>query len=282
MRVILFFFLLAYSSVVFSQPLKMNFAAGFANYSGDIQQKPFTLNQAHGAFTVGGSYDLNEHFALRADLSFAKVGADDKFQTKEGTRIRNLNFKSKITELAVLAQYSPLSLEYNKWTPYVFAGVGVYKFNPYTYDNIGYKVFLQPLSTEGQGLKEYPDRKVYKTVQLNVPIGGGIIYAVSEDIHLGFEVGFRRLFTDYLDDVSTRYVNENILFTNRGAKAVELAFRGDELKVNPIAFQEGGQRGSPDYKDYYYFGQLKLGLRLNWFESYSSGTKRFGCPSRIF
>jgi len=282
MRPSLFFVFVFFSAVAIAQPFKINFAAGFANYSGDIQQKNFTLQQSQGAFGIGVSYELNDHFAIRSDLNFAKVAGDDKYSKNMDTKPRNLNFKSNITEFSVAAEYSLLSLDRFRLSRYIFPGVSVYHFNPYTSDQPGNKTFLQPLSTEGQGLKEYTDRKVYKRTQLNVPVGGGIKYGISEDITLGVELGFRYIFTDYLDDVSTRYVNEAVLGASKGPKAIELAFRGDEAKTNPIAFQENGQRGNPKYNDYYYFGQVRLGIRLNWFEGYSAGTRRYGCPSRVW
>ena len=55
------------------------------------------------------------------------------------------------------------------------------------------------------------------------------------------------MFTDYLDDVSTTYVDQALLLTNSGAKAVELAYRGGELKNGssyPAAgyYREAGQK----------------------------------------
>ena len=59
---------------------------------------------------------------------------------------------------------------------------------------------LQPLGTEGEGF--YKGEKKYNLTQLAIPIGGGFKYAISNNVRIGIEVGFRKLFTDYLDDVS--------------------------------------------------------------------------------
>ena len=40
-------------------------------------------------------------------------------------------------------------------------------------------------------------------------------------------VGFRKTFTDYLDDVSTFYVDQTILQNAKGPKAVEMAYRAE-------------------------------------------------------
>jgi hypothetical protein len=59
------------------------------------------------------------------------------------------------------------------------------------------------LSTEGQGI--YPDKKPYSLWQPTIPFGGGVKFAITENLRIGFEIGLRKLFTDYLDDVSTSY-----------------------------------------------------------------------------
>ncbi len=60
-----------------------------------------------------------------------------------------------------------------KVTPYLFGGISVFYFNPYATDPAGDKVYLRPLSTEGEGLPMYPDRKEYSLVNMAFPFGGG-------------------------------------------------------------------------------------------------------------
>jgi hypothetical protein len=73
---------------------------------------------------------------------------------------RNLSFKSNLKEAFAVLEVSLLDFSAKKFTPYAYGGVVVFHFNPYTYDTNNAKVFLEPLSTEGQGLADYPDRKV--------------------------------------------------------------------------------------------------------------------------
>ncbi len=91
------------------------------------------------------------------------------------------------------------------------------------------RVYLKPLSTEGEGLPGYPDRKPYSLTQLAIPFGGGVKFAITNDWHIGLEVGLRKLFTDYLDDVSSTYADPNDLLTAKGQLAVDLSYRGDEV-----------------------------------------------------
>jgi hypothetical protein len=160
-----------------------------------------------------------------------------------------------------------------RWSPYLFGGIAVYHYNPYTFDQRGNKIFLQPLGTEGQGLPGY-DRGLYNLTQLAIPFGGGIKYAISDKVQLGLEVGLRKLFTDYLDDVSGNYADEKDLLNGRGQEAVDISYRGDE-RINGTATYptKGTQRGSPKYKDYYYFTGLHLSFRLG---DGGEGSRRMG------
>ena len=282
-----------YSSIIFiffatmsiAQPVRLHFMGGFANYNGDLQQKRFTLQQAKGAIGVGATFNLTDHLAGRADVAFGLVGADDKRSTKPALISRNLNFTSRIYEVSLLGEYDILNLNEHKLSPYVFIGIGLFHFNPYTTDPAGNKIYLSGLSTEGQGI--LPWKKDYKRTDFNIPLGAGIKYALSDDVHVGFEIGLRVLKTDYLDDVSNAYVDQNTLLAARGQMAVHYAFRGDELKNNPSSYPPGGTvRGNNKVNDFYYFGLFRVDFRLNWFDngrrdSGSSSRRSLNCPTKF-
>jgi hypothetical protein len=72
-----------------------------------------------------------------------------------------------------------------------------------------------------------------------------------------YELSGRLLFTDYLDDVSTAYVNSQTLQMHKGEKAVELAVRQQPTSgVRP--FREGDVRGNPEINDWYFFSGIKF------------------------
>jgi hypothetical protein len=261
----------------FSQNLHLTASVGATNYSGDLQLKRYTFQQSHPAVAIGLSYEVSEKFFLRSQLTLGKISANDKFNPL--TAVRNLNFTSSLTEFHVAGEYYLRDLNEYFVSPYIFAGFAVYHFNPYTKDTAGTKYFLQPLSTEGQGF--YSDRKPYSLTQFAIPFGGGIKFALSENIRVGIELGMRKLFTDYLDDVSTTYIDPNLLSTNRGPKAVELAYRESELK-NGLPYQTGENRGSPKYKDWYYFTGITTSIRLGSSNGGSGKSRsKLGCPRRI-
>jgi hypothetical protein len=252
---------------------------GVSTYRGDLNGKSFfqkqLLRPAIGAVV---RYEWNEKVYLRGGLTYAKVAGDDKYNQKENLRIRNLNFESSVIELSAIGEFHTFDLSIKRWSPYVFAGLALYHFDPYTYDTANQKVHLHPLTTEGQGLPQYGKR--YVLTQLALPFGGGFKFRLTDRITLGAEIGLRKLFTDYLDDVSTNYADAADLLAARGQQAVDLAYRGDELPGgNPTYPEKGAQRGAQD-KDWYYFTGLHLSFSLGSGSLLGSGGKRdkLDCP----
>lgn len=261
-----------------AQNLHITVFAGFSNYQGDLQDKRFTINQAHPAFGAGLLYEITDNLAARANVTIGKISGNDSYNAKNSTR--NLNFSSPITDVNLGLEYNLLNLYERSFVPYIFAGISYFNFNPSTKDTLGRKAFLQPLSTEGQGF--YNGRKKYNLNQFAIPFGGGVKFAFSQNVRLAFEIGLRKTNTDYLDDVSTTYVDQTVLFANRGQQAVELAFRGDELKTGLSYPADGSQRGSAKSKDWYYFSGLNLSIRLN--ANKNSGGKnnnQSACPVNL-
>lgn len=276
--VLLSFSFLLLSLISVSQGLHLNLFLGSSNYRGDLQEKTYSFNQSHVAGGLGLSYDLTNHFSLRANFKIGKISADDKKGTRN--RDRNLNFSSQLTEGSLDLQYFITVLGQHTLTPFVFAGIGLYHFDPYTFDSTGRKYYLKPLSTEGEGF--IPGIETYNLTQVSVPFGAGIKMPLSDNINVGFEVGFRKLFTDYIDDVSGNYAPEEVLLANRGAKAVELAYRGGEVKGGSPAYPApGSQRGNPRQNDWYYFTGFTLSFRLLNGNLGGSG-KELACPKNVY
>ncbi|MBC7946473.1 MAG: outer membrane beta-barrel protein [Chitinophagaceae bacterium] len=241
-----------------AQNLYISARFGAANYQGDLKAKSVSTVQARLMGSLGARYDLTEHLTARSYFSLTSLEADDKNGNAK-MQARNLSFKTKILEWELGAQYSLFSFNDKWWTPYVFAGIGVFHYKPFTLDPADTKVYLQQLSTEGQGF--VPGVKNYKLTQLFIPFGFGGEYSLNEDMRLGVEFGFRKTFTDYLDDVSGNYVDEAALFAARGQTAVDLAWRGDEKGGAPYP-AAGTPRGNPKSNDSYYYVAVTYTVRL--------------------
>jgi hypothetical protein len=272
-----------------SQDIRLSLFGGMANYNGDLQAKMVTFQQARYTLGAWVSYDLHPKIMLRGGLHYANVQGADKYQTRPLNVLRNLSFATHIWELHAAAEYHFLGMDTRVFSPYVFAGAAAFHYNPYAFDAGGNKVFLKPLSTEGQGLSAYPDRKPYSLVQLAIPLGLGVRMALTDKVDIGAEFGYRKTFADYIDDVSLSYIDQGILFTGRGQKSVEMAFRTPELPNHatdpyPVDLEK---RGSPTYKDNYYFFGLTFSYRLTGGDKFNSGRsggkKRsgMGCPTNV-
>lgn len=228
--------------------------------------------------TIYGAYYPSELFGLRLGINHGVLKGDDaKAPAKGGAEMdrlyRNLSFKTSILEAHLLAEIYPTVLfeQYEemkgKLRPYVTAGVGYFKFNPKA--KLGNEwVALHPLRLEGQGI--VAGRKEYKLMQMEIPFGAGIKYWLKENMYIGLEVLHRKLNTDYVDDVSTGYVDPAIFSTfldpQTAAKARALSYRGTYPGVNGQLSQtqiENFQRGDPSEKDAFFSSTFRIGWRLN-------------------
>ncbi len=260
----------------------VNVFGGISNYSGDLQSKVFTTDQSYGAFGAGLQYDFTPHISALSGFNYGQVGASDHFN-KSDLQLRNLSFQSQIFEWNLMGEYNLFDLSEKRLTPYVFGGIAIYHFNPFAYDTLGKKVFLRPLSTEGEGLAQYPDRKPYNLTQFAIPFGFGVKVLITENVTLAYEVGFRKLFTDYLDDVSTTYVDKTILLNAKGPEAVEMAYRGNEVKGGSQTYPAAGaMRGSSAHKDWYYFTGIRISIAFNSAKNkIANGKGVIDCPKKV-
>lgn len=268
-----------------AQTTYISLSTGMANYQGDLQQKQLTLAQAGNYIGLQVHKAYNGNISIRGGISRGTIQASDANSTKAGNKARNLSFKNTVYELHIVGEYHFLNIEERRFSPYIFAGLAAYHHNPYAVDSKNQIIYLQPLSTEGQGLLDYTDRKKYSLNNISIPVGGGIKYNLTQRIRIGAELGFRKSFTDYLDDVSTTYVDGIKLLNAKGANAVELSYRADELPGGNLNYPtDGTTRGSAKNKDWYYFLGVHVGFLLHSIEGSVNkpNTKRYvmGCPKR--
>jgi len=230
-----------------------------------------------GAFL---SVHPSEFLGARIALNYGRIAGDDGVikgggGLEEARLARNLNFKSSILEAFVVAEvYPTVILEadptdvYHKFRPYGVAGVGAFHFNPKGQDPAtGQWVALKPLSTEGQGFPEYPDRKPYSLWQLNIPLGVGVKYYLNENVSLSFEIIHRKTFTDYIDDISTDYIDPDLFANYLPAAQASVAHRiynKSPYRIDDLGstFGPGAKRGTPTNNDAYYSCGFKLAFRL--------------------
>lgn len=183
---------------------------------------------------------------------------------------RNLSVRTRIKEVQVLGEFYPLSLFQGEEMasflfPYLLGGLNLFHFSPEA--KLGQQwIPLAPLHTEGQGFAEYPQRRIYPLTQIAIPVGFGCRVDLSPRFHLRLEGLHRILQTDYLDDVSTTYIDpllfDKYLDPVQAALARKLYNRHKEL--DPLAREDiSGMRGNENKKDAYFSFDLKLGWIIN-------------------
>ena len=240
------------SSFLSAQYFDGGFTLGAAHYTGELTNHRLDFEEAGSVFGVFGRYNYSEHLAMRGALSRALVSGAD---ANTGTA-RNLSFRSEVIELSGVFEYN--LLKYNipaqqTSTPFLFAGLAGYYFNPQAQLG-GQWHDLQPLRTEGQGM-DGSATAPYRRLQVAVPFGVGFKFALGLRANLGFRVGYRKLFTDYLDDVSTVYPDIETL----DPLSRELSYRAlQDAPLNPA----GQERGNPLNTDGYLFSSINVSVNL--------------------
>lgn len=220
-----------------------------------------------------------EWFGFRLAFNHGRLeGADSLINDKGGwetlRKVRNLHFRSKVTEVYAAAEiYPTFFLERydglaGKLRPYGLIGVGMFNFNPqalYQSPNGTTRwVDLQPLRIEGQGMDEYPTQHQYKLTQVEIPMGFGAKYYLSDDFYIGLEVLHRKTFTDYMDDVSTNYINPDLfdkyLQPQDAMVAKQVYYRGvNSTNLRP---NDGSMRGQKKNNDSFFSSIFRCGWRM--------------------
>ncbi|MEO6882669.1 MAG: DUF6089 family protein [Bacteroidia bacterium] len=259
-------FIFLISSVAFSQyRWDYGLRLGVSNYLGDIGGTDLTrrnfvsdMKLAETKFS-GGIFvrtRLGESFGLKASLNYGRIAGADSLSTNYGRRGRNLSFRNDIFELAVTGEYyfyqvNDLGHTYryrNDFKAYIFAGIAGFHHNPEAYYG-GTWVDLQPLKTEGQ-------KTPYSLWQASIPVGAGVYFTLNRKFRIGWELGWRTTFTDYLDDISTKYPTTPFTGSN-AALASALSNRSGSYIVNdPVYLAQygpGQKRGDPTHNDSYIF-----------------------------
>lgn len=244
---------------------------GGANQVGTNGFKDLELSLTRPSFTAGLRYKITPFLALHSHLTYGHIKGDDALTEEFFRNNRNLNFKSDIYEFNVNLEASLLSQREGgiyrlrgvrrttgfEASAYVFAGIGVFYFNPKGELN-GRWYALQPLGTEGQGIS--PARQKYNRVQMCIPVGFGGRYYFNRRWGLGLEFGVRKTFTDYIDDVSKTYYDNEAIAQKYGEIAAALADKS--LGLSEAQTLEGQQRGDPRDNDAYMFAFISLHYKL--------------------
>ncbi len=184
-----------------AQTIEIGGFAGTSYYLGELNPA-LPYNQTQFAYGGLARYNINSRWAVKFSYYRGKLKGSDA--TGGSTVNRDLNFKSKINDFSLVA-------EFNFWeyftgskksyvTPFIFGGISYFTFNSTSFGGVA----LQPAGTEGQNVG-FDNRHPYKKYSFAIPFGFGFKYSITEKLGLTFEWSMRKTFTDYIDDISTTY-----------------------------------------------------------------------------
>ena len=275
---------------------EVEFGFGIANFLGELGGRnqigsPFVwdleLSQTRPAASLAYRYYLARKMALRLRATYGVLAGNDNLTSEPFRQNRNLNFKSDVVELSLVFEvhlyreelghiYDLRGVKGTKSSRvglYFFGGIGGFYFDPRAQFNNAW-VRLQPLGTEGQGLEG--GAKEYKNIQLCIPMGVGLRRAMTKQWSAGIEMQYTKTFTDYIDDVSTSYYDNNAIRAANGDVAAYLADPSlgvgalYDAGLNPTA--TGEQRGDDTDLDAYLFLKFTADWKLY---KYKSGSKKY-------
>lgn len=261
LRVLTLLNLFIINSFIFAQRSEVGLLGGGSYYIGDLNPtKQFLMTRPAAGILY--RYNFNPRFAFKGNFFYGTVAADDA--VSKFNKDRSLSFKSHVSDFSAELEFNFLPFVPGNskfpWTPYVFAGISLFKFNPLGFYQ-GKWIELQPLHTEGQGTTIYPDRKPYSLTSFAIPFGLGVKYNFWRTYSLGFEYGLRKTFTDYLDDVSSTYADPRVLSSQNGPVA---AYFGDPSKTPGDITNIGMQRGNSQNKDWYSFFGITISSKIRF------------------
>ncbi len=257
-----------------------DFLLGFhfsgSTYFGDLA--PDNKTGSFSKFHLGMGFliekEILDHVSVSFNYDHATLSGDDKKSDVLERRIRNLSFISPIDCITLIMKYRiPIAFQ-QKIGIQFGTGIAGFVFDPRATLN-GQLYRLQPLRTEGQGLvgRSLP----YKLSKLALPMQLGLWIRLTSNIFLEPSLNYFYTNTDYLDDVSGDYADNDLLRKYKGTIAADLADRHLEVLPNDIHYPAGQGRGNPSRFDQFLI--FKLGVTFRLGESISSiPIKRVNCP----
>ncbi len=262
-----------------SSSLDFGLYLGGSNYWGDLTKDYQPLWEK--TKLAGGlicRYNVGPYLSFKGTAIYGRIeGSDKNFNSDPYRKRRNLSFRSDIIEFSIQGEWNIIGYENTRnsygWSPYLFSGISVFRFNPKAKFNYiagvhdaslepqnGDWIELQPLGTEGQETTKFNDKRRYALTQLSIPLGVGAKWQLDDHWAFGVEFGVRKTFTDYLDDVSSIYVDDIIVVGASGPMAAALKDRS--VEIGEVKFDNNDSRGNAKVKDWYMIGGITLTYRI--------------------
>lgn len=227
-----------------------------STYYGDLKDDSDIID-AKPSLSLGLMTGVTRNIYVRGEFSWVTLSGRDEESSDGGKTVRNLSFTSSNYEFNISGIFNLIPhrgrfYQRPNYNLYGFTGLGGVYFNPKAMLN-GQSYALQPLQTEGVK---------YSKFAFVIPFGIGVKAKLTPFVNLGIEAGWRKTFTDYIDDVSTVHI-DNASFTDPIAR--QLADRRPEIGLT--VKEAGSKRGDPTKKDAY----MLLSVKIEYYLPYEIG-----------
>lgn len=254
--IILYLISISFAPVAYAQDFEAGWSLGGANYSGDLTENAAaSLRQTRAAGGILVRYSLHPFFGVRLQFHLLQLTASDAISKQDWKIKRNLSFHSTVQDFDFLFDIKPFGgyQMLGRWSPIVSAGFSIFHFDPMR-NFEGNDIRLVELGTEGQGLPGRPP--IYRLSSTALSFGGSLHYQINSKWSTFIEAMWRSTSTDFLDDVSGKYADYDLLLNNRGRIAAEIG--------NGIKAPAGAQRGNIHDNDW--FQTFLLGFQYKLFD----------------
>jgi hypothetical protein len=179
--VFIVFVILFSATRLIAQRSELGFGIGTFNYTGDLV-RTYKIKYSKPAATVLYRSNLSKVVSFRASVTGGKLGASEEPIDAFADQ-RDASFDIFLLEGSLAFEYHFLNWRDDKrpmrYTPYIFAGMSLFGIS---------------------GNDTKPEE--YSNVQVGIPFGGGFKYILNPKWYAAFEIGIRKTFFDYLDNVS--------------------------------------------------------------------------------
>lgn len=246
-------FVLALPAGLSAQHLEIGGMLGASNYWGDVAPT-MVLKETHVAYGFYARLNISSSFAFTAAINNCTVSGDDK--NFAYNKLRNINFTTPITEYSGVIEFNflPFGVDVldKKFSPYVFWGLAFTQFDPQTIVK-GQTVQLRNIQTENVS---------YPSTVMCMPFGMGVKWQFHRHFAAEANVNFRRVFSDYLDDVSTVYPDNAQTMLKKGVVGAYVTDPSSGVNNSTPAFAAGTRRGNSDYTDWYVTSSVSISYRF--------------------
>ncbi len=171
---------------------------GGSNHAGDVGNGIFVPSETR--LSIGGvlRYNLTTALSIKGNFYTGYLSGSDANSPDEALQKRGFSTKGAIQEIGLNVEWNILHQSgYDK-------GGGVFKmvFNPYVFAGIAAtNCTAKPTAPATMTPYPFPEEGV-KNNFIAIPLGIGVKWHIIENFSLGFEVGQRTVFSDYLDGIS--------------------------------------------------------------------------------